>query len=68
MHRLMRFWRVRFRALHAPESESWGIRSRLSQLGGCFVSGKPAPRQRKAYKKRIAKTNRFLPSISGTEM
>jgi hypothetical protein len=35
------------------------MRSRLSQLGECFVSGKTVPRQRKAYKKRIAKTNQF---------
>jgi hypothetical protein len=41
------------------ESEFARMRTRLSQLSKCFLSGNPVPRQRKPYTKRIAKTKQF---------
>jgi hypothetical protein len=43
--------------LGITESEFAWIRTRLSQVSKCFLSGEPVPRQRKPYKKRVAKTN-----------
>jgi len=45
--------------LGITESEFGRMRGRLGQLAKCFLSRKPLPRQRKPYKKRIAKTNQF---------
>lgn len=39
--------------LGISESRFTGIRNRLRQLGRCFLSGEPAPRQRKPYKERV---------------
>ena len=45
--------------LGIKESEFGRMRTRLGQLAKCFLSGEPVPRQRKPYKKRIARTNQF---------
>ena len=50
--------------LGITESEFARMRTRLSQLSNCFLSGEPVPRQRKPYKKRAAKSKRF----SGSEL
>ena len=42
--------------LRITESEFARMRTRLSQLNKCFLSGNPVPRQRKPYKKRVRKT------------
>jgi hypothetical protein len=42
--------------LGVTESELGRTRNRLRQLAKCFLSGEPVPKQRKPYKKRIAKT------------
>ena len=44
------------------ESEFGRTRDRISQLAECFLSGEPVPKQRKPYKKRIAKTKLFAGS------
>jgi hypothetical protein len=43
--------------LGITESEFGRMRGRLGQLAKCFMSGNPLPRQRKPFRKRIAKTN-----------
>jgi len=48
--------------LGITESEFGRMRVRLSQLSKCFLSGDPVPRQRRPYKKRIAKSNQFSAS------
>jgi len=45
--------------LGITESEFDRTRKRLSQLSKSFLSGEPVARQRKPYKKRIAKANKF---------
>ena len=45
--------------LGITESDFGRMRGRLGQLAKCFLSGEPVPRQRKPYKKRIAKANRL---------
>jgi hypothetical protein len=45
--------------LGITESGFGRMRNRLSQLAECFLSGEPVPRQRRPYKKRIAKTQRL---------
>lgn len=45
--------------LGITESEFGRMRGRLGQLAKCFLSGNPVPRQRKPYRKRIAKTKQF---------
>jgi hypothetical protein len=48
--------------LGTTESEFGRTRNRLSLLAKCFLSGEPVPKQRKPYKKRIAKTKLFAGS------
>ncbi len=48
--------------LGITEGEFARMRTRLSQLSKCFLNGERVPRQRKPYKKRIAKTKQFLGS------
>jgi hypothetical protein len=45
--------------LGIAEGEFGRMQNRLKQLAECFLSGEPVPRQRKPYKKRIAKIKRF---------
>jgi len=43
--------------LGITQSEFGRMRGRLAQLAKCFLSGEPVPRERRPYKKRIARTN-----------
>ena len=45
--------------LGITESEFGRTRDRISQLAECFLSGEPVPKQRRPYKKRVAKTIQF---------
>jgi hypothetical protein len=45
--------------LGITEGEFARMRTRLSQLCKCFLNGERVPRQRKPYKKRLAKTRQF---------
>lgn len=49
-------------SLGITKSEFGRMRVRLSQLSKCFLSGEPVPKQRRPYKKRIAKTYQFSAS------
>ena len=42
------------------------MRARLGQLSKCFLSGETVPRQRKPYKKRVAKTKQTGSRIGGS--
>jgi hypothetical protein len=52
--------------LGITEKEFGRTRNRLSQLAKCFLSGEPVPRQRRPYKKRIAKSKQFQRACFGT--
>ena len=45
------------RSLGITEAQFNRTHNRLLQLGRCFLSGEPAPRQRKHYKKRNKRLN-----------
>ena len=45
--------------LGITESEFGRTQNRIRQLAACFLSGKPVPKQRRPYKKRVAKTIQF---------
>jgi hypothetical protein len=45
--------------LGVTESEFSRMRTRLSQLANSFLSGEPVPKQRRPYKKRVARTKQF---------
>jgi hypothetical protein len=45
--------------LGITESGFGRMRNRLSQLAECFLRGEPVPKQRRPYKKRTAKIERF---------
>jgi hypothetical protein len=49
--------------LGITETEFRRKRTRLSQLAKCFVSGKPVPRQRRPYKRRVVKRKEFQARI-----
>jgi hypothetical protein len=51
--------------LGITESEFGRTRNQLSQLAKCFLSGEPVPRQRRPYKKRIAKSKQFQRACFG---
>jgi hypothetical protein len=52
--------------LGITEREFGRMRTRLDQLATCFLSGELVPRQRKPYKKRIAKSKQFQRACFGT--
>ena len=45
--------------LGITETEFGRKRTRLGQLAKCFLSGEPVPKQRKPYKRRVAKAKQF---------
>jgi len=52
--------------LGITEREFGRMRTRLDQLATCFLSGELVPRQRKPYKKRLAKSKQFQRAFFGT--
>jgi len=48
--------RVAARSLGMTEAQFSRTRNRLVQLGRCFLTGEPAPKQRKTYKKRVKRS------------